>query len=725
MDFQKQSVLAKLLARENITVQHGNYHTAYFDVENRVLGLPLWKDKGKDVYDLLVGHEVGHALFTPSEGWHDSTIDVEGIPRSFLNVVEDIRIERMIQAKYPGLVASFKRGYSVLDKDDFFGIEGKDVSTLGLMDRINLKAKLRDLIEVSYTSEEQPYVDMAFNATTWDDVVAAARALFEYLKGKKDENAEQDHNQTVPGQDPADPTESDSLDSNANTESTNDDVDGNSDESRDGDSEGEDQSTQEVGAASSNKDDDVEKEKEKVESAVRKDDQDRTNDESDPTRVTTDENFRAREDELLDTNDGYQPQYLRQLTRQQLNDIVVQIDDILPARREMYTYISKLIHMRDDEESQIEFGYKAFNTETKRFVNLMAKEFEMRKAAYQTQRAQTARSGSLNVDKLYNYKFADDIFKRVTNLADAKSHGMVMVIDYSGSMGDVIGDVIKQTLVLASFCKKVNIPFDVYSFTSASGDRQMTAPQFGQVDHTGVTMCHLLSSTFKKQTYEEAYFGLFKQASVRGDYYRSQLYRSKFENMGGTPLNETIMAVEILADDFKKKYNLQKTTVVFLTDGAANNVYYARDPHATVNTKGYAIQMREAVVKANTSRKITRNLLSYMRKKHTMIGYFLAARTYDFRGAVWDAADSFVDDSQMNEYRKRYNKDKFVSFDNALGYDKFFVLKSSSGTLNTDEDEFEVSENAKKGEITRAFKKFAGSKKTNRVFATQFAQVIA
>jgi len=723
MDFQKQSVLAKLLARENITVQHGNYHTAYFDVENRVLGLPLWKDKGKDVYDLLVGHEVGHALFTPSEGWHDSTIDVEGIPRAFLNVVEDIRIERMIQAKYPGLVASFKRGYSVLDKDDFFGIEGKDVSTLGLMDRINLKAKLRDLVEVSYTSEEQPYVDMAFNATTWDDVVAAARALFEYLKGKKDESAEQDQNQTVPGQDPADPTESDSLDSNANTESTNDDVDGNSDESRDGDSEGENQSTQEAGAAGGNKDDDLEKEK--VESAVRKDDQDRTNEASDPTRVTTDENFRAREDELLDTNDGCQPQYLRQLTRQQLNDIVVKIDDILPARREMYTYISKLIHMRDDEESQIEFDYKAFNTDTKRFVNLMAKEFEMRKAAYQTQRAQTARSGSLNVDKLYNYKFADDIFKRVTNLADAKSHGMVMVIDYSGSMGDVIGDVIKQTLVLASFCKKVNIPFDVYSFTSANGDRQMTAPQCGQVDHTGVTMCHLLSSTFKKQTYEEAYFGLFKQAAARGDYYRSQLYRSKFENMGGTPLNETIMAVEILADDFKKKYNLQKTTVVFLTDGAANSIYYARDPHATVNTKGYAIQMREAVIKVNTTRNVTRNLMAYMRKKHTMIGYFLAARTYDFRGAVWDAAESFVDDTQMNEYRKLYNKNKFVSFDNALGYDKFFVLKSSGGTLNTDEDEFEVSENAKKGEITRAFKKFAGSKKTNRVFATQFAQVIA
>ena len=46
------SMLPKLLAKENITVQHGNYKTAWFDVKDRVLGLPLWKDMGKDVYDL-------------------------------------------------------------------------------------------------------------------------------------------------------------------------------------------------------------------------------------------------------------------------------------------------------------------------------------------------------------------------------------------------------------------------------------------------------------------------------------------------------------------------------------------------------------------------------------------------------------------------------------------------------------------------------------------------
>ena len=92
-----QTTLARLLAKENITVVHGNFRTAFFDVEKRTLGLPLWKDRGKDVYDLLTGHEVGHALFTPPEGWHDSTSQIPGIPRSYVNVVEDVRIEKLVQ----------------------------------------------------------------------------------------------------------------------------------------------------------------------------------------------------------------------------------------------------------------------------------------------------------------------------------------------------------------------------------------------------------------------------------------------------------------------------------------------------------------------------------------------------------------------------------------------------------------------------------------------------
>src|SRR6056297_3035585 len=169
---ESKSLLARLLAKENISVQHGNYRTAYFDVKNRVLGLPLWKDDNKDLYDMLVGHEVGHALFTPPEGWGDAqTAETDArVPGDYLNIVEDIRIERLIQETYPGMVRSFKGGYNYLHESNFFEIDGRDVNSLKLMDRINLKAKLRDLVDVEFSEDEQPLVNKAFRAETWDDV---------------------------------------------------------------------------------------------------------------------------------------------------------------------------------------------------------------------------------------------------------------------------------------------------------------------------------------------------------------------------------------------------------------------------------------------------------------------------------------------------------------------------------------------------------------------------
>ena len=134
---QSKSILAKLLATENVTVEHGNYQTASFDVKNRVLRLPIWKEMSGNLYDLLVLHEVGHALFTPEEGMHDAKGHGKGF-KSFLNVVEDARIERKIKVKYPGGRRSFIEGYSNLMERDFFGIRNMNLDTLGLIDKINL-----------------------------------------------------------------------------------------------------------------------------------------------------------------------------------------------------------------------------------------------------------------------------------------------------------------------------------------------------------------------------------------------------------------------------------------------------------------------------------------------------------------------------------------------------------------------------------------------------------
>ena len=119
-----KSYLAKLLATENISVEHKKVKTAYFDVKSRLLVLPIWKDMNEDITDLLIAHEVGHALFTPQDGWEDAVIERK-IPKSFCNVIEDARIEKLIKRRYPGLSQSFIKGYRDLINNDFFGTKDK------------------------------------------------------------------------------------------------------------------------------------------------------------------------------------------------------------------------------------------------------------------------------------------------------------------------------------------------------------------------------------------------------------------------------------------------------------------------------------------------------------------------------------------------------------------------------------------------------------------------
>ena len=138
-----KSQLAKLLATEDIVVEHKHVETAQFNVDTRVLILPLWEKASNYVYDMLVGHEVGHALFTPNV---DPPKDV---PHQFLNVVEDARIEKLMKRKYLGIAKSFYRGYNELADNDFFEIDDKDVNLLNLADRVNLHFKIGSFVNLS------------------------------------------------------------------------------------------------------------------------------------------------------------------------------------------------------------------------------------------------------------------------------------------------------------------------------------------------------------------------------------------------------------------------------------------------------------------------------------------------------------------------------------------------------------------------------------------------
>ena len=93
VNYEVKGQLAKLLATEDLIIENRKVSTASFDTERRVLTLPMWEKASGVVYDLLVGHEVGHALHTPADNW---TIDYPDVPMSYVNVLEDVRIEKFM-----------------------------------------------------------------------------------------------------------------------------------------------------------------------------------------------------------------------------------------------------------------------------------------------------------------------------------------------------------------------------------------------------------------------------------------------------------------------------------------------------------------------------------------------------------------------------------------------------------------------------------------------------
>lgn len=95
--------LARLLATEDLVVEHKQVETACFNVHSRVLTLPLWEKATNGIYDMLVGHEVGHALYTPDEDWTENL----KIPPQFVNVTEDARVEKLMKRRYAGLSKTF------------------------------------------------------------------------------------------------------------------------------------------------------------------------------------------------------------------------------------------------------------------------------------------------------------------------------------------------------------------------------------------------------------------------------------------------------------------------------------------------------------------------------------------------------------------------------------------------------------------------------------------
>ena len=373
---EQKSMLAKLMAAENISVEHKKIPTAAFDVKNRVLYLPILKWKpGSSVYDLFCAHEVGHALWTPYEGWHSSISEKGKGYKSFLNVIEDARIEKKIKRKFAGARKCMSSGYNELMDEDFFGLRKMGVipNDLGLIDRINLYTKAGTDYGVEFSDEEREWVEKVERTETWEDVVEVTDALYEWCK---ENESETDNSYGDFGDDDFDESEDGEREEESEgSEGSEDDVNEENDfrdDSKEKRGEGEESTEEETSSNSSGNsendaEEDSEEESENSSNNFEGGESDPYGDrgfsdyeeENDPTSLT-DEAFRAKEEELADMSDGVRiPKYL---TFPKINTESIVIDYKI-IHEELNKYYNS-------QDGAVDFGNKLLHQVFERVQNI-------------------------------------------------------------------------------------------------------------------------------------------------------------------------------------------------------------------------------------------------------------------------------------------------------------------------------------------------------------------
>ena len=816
-----KSLLAKLMATENITVRHLAVKTAWFDTLHRILTCPIWKDMDGELYDLLMGHEVGHALWTD---WKELEAAQKTKPNSkffagCLNIVEDARIEKLIKRKYPGIRRSFVEGYIDLHERNFFGLktDPRKLSERNMVDRFNLYFKLGSHLFLNFTPEERQFIDRGEKLETYDDVLALATDLYDYAKKEKKKKEKQqrkqeqqqkeraqnpepqeedqqdeyysdsDEDEDQDDQEPAYPDEPEDddggVESAAGEESDEDSDDGeektddSKDEAEDEDEESEaesksvkteeEKSEDKISTAPSTKEDHQEEDDSEDE-----DEDDEDDGGVEPTADTQDA-FKRNEETLVD---GYSsPTINLELPDSNLENIIIPNAKVVKKFTDSIILQCQNKHpTRYPDPYRKAFDYNdltrvmsnQFIRKNGKYISLLVKEFEMRKNASQYSRQKQSRSGVLDTRRLDKYRFTSDIFKKVTTVDKGKNHGMIMFLDMSSSMYSQFRDAVEQILILVTFCKKINIPFDVYGFTThesyeytmdvddyfptgnkfnyrATSDAEqvvkLNADTMGNnnefILYENFHLKQLITSNVNAAMYKKAFnmlltMGEFMQynhdrskeiRSICGSFNLDQTQLGMVLN--GTPLTATVVASIKIVKKFKMDNHVDIVNVIHMTDGdSTDSVYHAGsyDSKLNINAVDRASKLSIPMKRTgygNWNYQESFTSLARLATGCKNIGFFVdekRALTQRIGGIEKD----YTKKAQMS---KNLTQNGYTEYP-CLGYDSYFYVVTSGLERK---DEFVTEEGISKTKLAGEFIKNQNKKHNSRVVGAAFAKYIS
>lgn len=722
VNFEVKGMLAKLLATEDIIVEHKKVETACFNVHTRVLTLPMWERASNDIYDLLCAHEVGHSRYTDNVDWNKEC----DVPQQFVNVCEDARVEKLIKRRYPGLTKTFYRGYKELSEQDFFCIEGDDVSTYNLADRANLFFKIGNFISLSFSSNEQEIIDLIGSAETFNDVLIAAKKLYDYCKNDEKEKEKVSLNSESHQQNTSESSES----SEQSQESEDENYDEKSQNSNQGESEENQNNTEEKQNNHSSSQHDKEE-----------------------PEVKTMNNLDEKIKSLI--NNLPQDSIYFELPKVNLSTVIAknsEIHNVINSEFKLQQEKYKINNNTNESVFEIvDSEYKKFKLSVQKEVNYLVKEFECRKAADAYSRSSIARTGVLDTSKLHTYKFNEDLFKKISVTSDGKNHGLVFVLDWSGSMSTVLKDTCKQMFSLIWFCRKVSIPFEVYAFTNewnrawynndtlkyeAATLKNHYQEKEGliMVD-SSFSMMNIITSKVSGNELEKQLLNIWRIACVMNNPYSSRYSYPSRLSLSGTPLNESLICLHQIIPHFQKEHKLQKVECIILTDGEANSLPY----HCEIkryDTSDLSLGLRH--LRCETSFLRDRKLGTTYKFKYGSFNVFtdlILQNLKDNFSFVNFIGIRVLPHREMNHFvslyynnsDKQYNKiysdwkkmKSFIITDS--GYDAYFGISSSVLSQDTD---FEVAEDASKVQIKNAFIKSLKTKKMNKKILSEFISLV-
>jgi hypothetical protein len=653
---------------------------------------------------------------------------------SVMNVLEDSRIERKIKNKYPGIRQSFIRAYKELVDQDFFGTAGKDLNELNFIDRINLYCKGGASTGIKFDDVETELLEEIENTQTYDDVIEVYKKVSDYMKTQEEENPEEESGtqkidgelsdeemdemlEEILGEKSDEQPKEDNKKSKASDkeEFVNEEVTKAS-KPQSGDSEGtDDQSGKNQGAgAGGRKTKQVEEPVSETDEAYRKNE----------SRMFSSSSLEYGYGNVPDLNtDRIIVHHSIVWTRYE-EDVTFKYKELGGQKSEWKEFLVK-----DKEE------FLKFREDSKKVVSYLVKEFELRKNADQMKRASISKTGELNMSKIFSYQFSEDVFKKITVVPGGKSHGLVMFIDWSGSMADNIGNTVKQLLNLVMFCKKINIPYEVYAFSTEYEDidkgwQHQNSLKRGDMCLSDFRLLNLLSNKMSAVQFTKA-AGALLRYEQHGRWTMPEWFK-----LGGTPLNESIVAAMKIVPKFKKENRLQIVNTVFLTDGEGNKWTAVADGYGRYlwSAQGYGsknqrlvirdpITKYEVMISTMSDNELTSAYIKLLKVRTgcNIIGFYvLPGRQFSYVASKYMPD---LDTVHVDKMKKDFRTNKFQVITNG-GFDEYYLLRSEG--LDTDEDsEFEVEESASLKKIASEFNKFSSSRKSSRVVLNRFIDLIA